>query len=269
MPNGNHRWYIPMVQPVEFEAQELPVDPYLLGVLLGDGHLLGKVSFSSADTEIVESVRVLASAMGLFVRNKGRYDYGIVGGGVNPLLKQLRALGLAGMRAESKFIPHIYKFNTVADRVALLQGLLDTDGSVDGQSRIEFSTVSKQLARDVIELVQSLGGTATLSTRIPKYTYRGQRREGQLSYRLNIALPAEIQPFRLSRKAMRYTHRPKYPPSRAITEVTFVGCKEAQCIAVDAPDRLYVTDDYIVTHNTVMGMLIGHALQQLLSGQTK
>jgi hypothetical protein len=176
-----------------------------------------------------------------------------------------RALGLTGTRAVSKFIPYIYKFNGVADRVALLQGLLDTDGSVDGASRIEFSTVSKQLARDVIELVQSLGGTATLSERIPTYTYQGQRRQGRRSYRLNIALPAEIRPFRLSRKANRYTHRPKYPPSRAITEVQYVGRKQAQCIAVDAPDHLYVTDDYIVTHNTMIGMLIAHAMGKLIT----
>jgi hypothetical protein len=188
---------------------------------------------------------------------------------VNPLLKHLRALGLTGTRATTKFIPTNYKFNTVANRIALLQGLLDTDGSVDTRSHIEYSTSSKQLARDVIELVQSLGGTATVSARIPKYTYQGQRREGQRSYRLVISLPAAIRPFRLSRKANRYTHRPKYPPSRAITAVTFVGRKEAQCIAVDAPDHLYVTDDYIVTHNTVMGMLIGHALQQFLTGQTR
>src|SRR5262249_18455714 len=155
-----------------------------------------------------------------------------------------------GCGAERKFIPTIYKFNTVADRIALLQGLLDTDGSVDSASRIKFSTVSEQLARDVIELVQSLGGTATLSERTTTYTYQGQRGRGQRWLRLNSALPAEIRLFRPSRKAERYTHRPKSPPSRAITDVTFVGRKQAQCIAVDAPDHLYVTDDYIVTHNT-------------------
>jgi phosphate starvation-inducible PhoH-like protein len=79
MPNGNHRWYIPMVQPIEFGAQTLPVDPYLLGVLLGDGCLRHRISFSSADAEIVQSVTALTNRMGLIVRDKGRYDHVIVG----------------------------------------------------------------------------------------------------------------------------------------------------------------------------------------------
>lgn len=279
MPNGNHRWYIPMVQAVEFSAQPVPLDPYLIGLLIGDGHLRkDAVYLSTADAELQHMAAALLPA-GVRLVFAGGYDYrfsiGRHGGNNqainpmrNPVLQALRTLRLAGKRAESKFIPPMYKFNTIANRVALLQGLFDTDGSIDSRSHIEFSTSSEQLSHDVIELVQSLGGTATLSARIPKYTYRGQRREGQRSYRLNIALPAEIRPFRLTRKAARYTHRPKYPPSRAVTEVTYVGRKEAQCIAVDAPDHLYVTDDYIVTHNTVMGMLIGHALQQFLTGQT-
>ena len=182
---------------------------------------------------------------------------------LNPLTASLRSLGVMGHRAESKFVPDLYKFSSVATRVALLQGLLDTDGCVrSADNNIEFSSVSLRLAKDMIELVQSLGGKATLRQKRAFYTHNNERREGQLSYRMSIALPSSIQPFRLARKAQLYHPRTKYPPVRAIKSVTYVGRKEAQCIAVDAPDNLYVTDDYILTHNTPQSIAAAELLKE-------
>jgi hypothetical protein len=128
-------------------------------------------------------------------------------------------------------------------------------------NNIEFTSVSLQLAKDVIELVQSLGGKASLRHKRAFYTHNNERREGQLAYRMSIALPASIQPFRLTRKADIYHPRTKYPPVRAIESVTYVGRKEAQCIRVDAPDNLYVTDDYILTHNTPQSIAASQLLK--------
>lgn len=266
--NGNAIWYIPMVEPVQFEAKRLPVDPYLMGVLIGDGSLTTSVGFSTADEEIVSFVAAALPAE-LKVRHQAAYDYRITTGSrgglptKNRVWEALKELGLAGRNASGKFIPEQYLFGSVEQRVMLLQGLLDTDGSVSSCYQIEFSTSSEQLARDVQALVQSLGGTARRSSRLPHYHYRGQRREGQRSYRINIALPSQIRPFRLNRKATRYTPRTKYQPTRAITKVELVGHKEAQCIAVDAPDHLYVTEEYIVTHNTTVGLCAAELLRQL------
>jgi hypothetical protein len=267
--NGNHRWYVPLVQPVAFTPQELSIDPYLLGLLIGDGSLTSMVRFSTADDALVASVQALLPP-GLMVRHQAAYDYRITSGkiggrmqGANALRTALQELGLAGRRAEEKFIPPLYLFGSIAQRTALLQGLLDTDGSVDRHNRIEFATTSEQLAQDMIALVQSLGGTARRGTKQPIYTYRGERRQGQISYRLTIALPVSVLPFRLERKANRYTGRRKYPPTRAMVAVTYVGRKPAQCIAVDAPDQLYVTDHYIVTHNTTQGIALAEVLRQL------
>jgi hypothetical protein len=252
--SGNLRHFIPMVQPVQFHEGELPMDPYLLGVLLGDGGLNNNaVMLSSADEEVLAQVKSLLPS-GVSLTYASGYDWRLSQGRVsrpNPVTVSLRSLGLMGHRAEAKFVPDLYKFASMTSRVALLQGLLDTDGCVrSADNNIEYSSTSLRLALDVIELVQSLGGKATLRKKRAFYTYKGEKREGQLCYRMSIALPPDVQPFRLTRKASIYHPRRKYPPVRAMKSVTFVGRKEAQCIATDAPDHLYVTDDYILTHNT-------------------
>jgi hypothetical protein len=267
-PQNNNRWYSPMVQPVDYPASNLPLDPYMLGLLLGDGSLgVRSVVFTTIDRELVQAVADAACTYGVAAWSDGRIGYRLTSGRRgqrNPLLNALRMLGLAGHRAEAKFIPEAYLFASVPDRIALLQGLFDTDGSVDGRSRIEFSTSSEQLAHDVCELVESLGGTARVTSRIPHFTHKGERRSGQRRYRIQIALPSHITPFRLTRKAARYTHRPKYPPSRAVVHVEYVGRAPAQCIRVDAPDHLYVTDHYIVTHNSSMSVGAADVLRTLL-----
>lgn len=249
---GNSKWFIPMVQPVNFPGTDLPLDPYLLGTLIGDGCLRTSTMLSTADEEILESARVLVPA-GVEVRHQAAYDYRLSGtkGKKNPVTAALAQVGLRGTTSTDKFIPNQYKFSSAADRLALLQGLLDTDGGVKpGTNNISFSTSSEQLADDVIELVRSLGGRASKNRRLTHYTHNGEKRQGKPSYRLGIRLPAGLTPFRLSRKLSAWTPAAKYEPTRAIVSIERIGVKAAQCIAVDAPDHLYVTDDYIVTHNT-------------------
>ena len=242
---GNARFYIPMVAPVRFEERPLPLDPYLLGALLGDGGLAHRVNFSTAEPEMAERVAALIPEGARLVQTTA-VDYRISGprpGASNPVINALRTLVLFGCRSEAKHIPEIYKFSSVASRIALLQGLLDTDGHVrPSDNNVEYLTVSRRLAEDVQFLVQSLGGRARIRTKPTTH---------QTAYRMSVWLPNGIAPFALGRKAAVYRGREKHPPSRAIVEVTPVGVRPVQCIAVDAPDQLYVTDDFIVTHNTV------------------
>jgi len=273
--NGKLHHYIPLVKPVEFVESELPLDPYLLGLLIGDGGYTGDgVILTTADKEI----RAAAERMlpvGLTVQPRSGYSYAISSGtggraGRNAVTNALSALGLRGKRSEAKFVPDAYKFASSATRIALLQGLLDTDGSVGCQpgSTLEFSTASERLAMDVVFLVQSLGGTATVRSRVPHYTYRGERRDGRLSYRIHFTLPLNVAPFRLTRKLAAYRPPTKYLPTRAITLVEPVGRKAAQCIAVDAPDQLYVTDDFIVTHNTFSAIALMGLFARLWAVET-
>ncbi|HUP27534.1 MAG TPA: SNF2-related protein, partial [Chloroflexia bacterium] len=264
--SGNVQHFVPMVQPVNFSEEELPLDPYLLGVLLGDGGLnQHSMKLSSADEELLSKVRSLLPEGVSLVKASG-YDWRLSQGRTsapNPVTVSLRSLGLAGHRSDTKFVPHSYKYASAASRVALLQGLLDTDGHVrPTDNNVEYTSTSLRLALDVIELVQSLGGTARLRARRAYYTHNNERREGRLAYRMSIALPRNIEPFSLARKANVYHPRSKYPPARAIKSITDVGRKEAQCIATDAEDQLYVTDDYIVTHNTPQAIAAAKLLRE-------
>ncbi|HMS43558.1 MAG TPA: SNF2-related protein, partial [Pyrinomonadaceae bacterium] len=247
---GNCNWFIPIVEAVEFEAKDFYLDPYLLGVLIGDGGLTRGVAFSSVDEEIISEVgRLLPNNYNL--KHKDRCDYQIVkikGGkfDANFVVREVKLLNL-NKRSENKHIPFDYLHASVEQRISLLQGLLDTDGYCSKESTVQFYSTSEQLADDVIFLVRSLGGLVRKS--IKKTTHRD-------CYVLTLALPDNIKPFRLSRKAMRYQPRVKYKPSRAIISVEYVGKKQAQCIKVDAEDSLYVTDDFILTHNTLQALAV-------------
>ncbi len=268
--HGNARWFLPLTQPVQFAAAApLPVDPYLLGVLIGDGTLYTDgVRVSTADDFVREEITRLLPA-GLHLAATGSstgYDWRVTSGrgggpGCNRLLTALRDLNLAGKRSWEKHIPDRYLLSSVDDRVALLQGLLDTDGGRVGRSSIEYSSSSSQLADDVRSLVESLGGTARMSVRNPTYTYNGQARIGRPSYRLCIALPDTIDPFRLPRKQDPRQPRLKYGPTRAVVSVEPYGRDDVICISVAATDQLYVTDHYVVTHNTTVALALAATLK--------
>lgn len=257
-PSGNRRFFVPMVAPVEMApSAPLPMDPYALGVLLGDGGLTNATPrVTSADPEILDGLAAgLPTGVGL--RRASKYDYRITTRPlrrVNPLTEHLRDLGLQGLGSHEKFIPATYLTAAMPDRLAILQGLFDTDGSAAG-SCVEYTSTSRRLVDGVRELVHSLGGTARVQSRTTHYTYRGQRKRGKVSYRLFAILPAGIAPFRLHRKLDAYTPGEKYGPSRSIEAVTAVGSVPCQCIQVDSPRGLYVTDDHIVTHNTALAMM--------------
>jgi phosphate starvation-inducible PhoH-like protein len=168
-----HRYELPLVEAIEFVPQEVPLDPYALGLLLGDGCLTTSTTpaFSTGDPELAE--RLDAALPGVEVFHQGGYDYvrrrpgGGGRGGVitaNPVTAVLRELGLAGTRSNTKFVPESYLFNSAWVRIAVLQGLLDTDGGPVIQSgrtcRVQYTTCSERLRDDVLFLVRSLGGVA-------------------------------------------------------------------------------------------------------------
>lgn len=252
------RWRIPVSYPVQFKYEALPLDPYVLGVLLGDGGLSQKaIRLSTADAEILEEMRNHLPD-GMQIKHVSNYDYAITNGTqFNKVTKVLHSLGLMGCDSYSKFVPQNYLYSEIDDRISLLQGLFDTDGcpTEKGES-VEYATSSKQLAEDVVFLVRSLGGIAYTKTRKPWYTYKGERKQGQISYRITAVLPNTIEPFRLKRKLELYKGRKIKPIKRAIVDVKYVGEKEAVCIKVDSPDQLYITDDFIVTHNTTTVMQV-------------
>lgn len=263
--NGDNKWCIPIAEPIEFYNNDnLPIDPYFLGLLIGDGGIKsGSVTFSTIDEELINNIKnVLSENLNIKKQKGDNCDYRIVDKRrqTNQLMDDLRQLELYGKSSYDKFIPSIYKYSKIKDRLAILQGLMDTDGSYlknkkNGFGSIEFSTSSEQLANDVIEIVNSLGGITRKRSRIPKYTYKGEQKLGKISYRINIKLPENMNPFRLERKRQSYVSPTKYKPARYIKNIEFEKNDEAVCISVDSPDKLYVTEHAIVTHNTTSAVL--------------
>lgn len=241
--NGNNRYQIPMVEPVHFDPVALPIEPYRLGVMLGDGCFGprgGSVSLST-DREL------------LFEPEKGRYLDGCWHQSTSRYGAVLEKLGLEHHRSWEKFVPPEYLLGSPEERLALLQGLMDTDGYPMPDGGAEFSSTSSALIDAVVELTQSLGGVARGRRKAASmYRYRGEQKKGRPAERLNIKLPSPYNVFRLERKAHAYKVPTKYPPTRAIVSIEPTGADEAVCIKVSNPDGLYVTRSYIVTHNTII-----------------
>ncbi len=257
---------IPMVAPVQFARRSHLIDPYVLGALLGDGGLTHGVGLTTADTELADRVSsLIPNSVRLKQKANDPIQYSILGAGqrgeANPFKDELTRLGLFGRDSSTKFVPDEYLIDSVDNRIELLRGLMDTDGSVS-KHHVSYTTISPSLREGVCFLVQSLGGAATYTSRIPTFTYQGVRKEGQRAYTISVKLPNTINPFHLSRKRDAVIPRTKYLPIRYVQSVEVVGTKPTQCIAVAHVSHLYVTDDCIVTHNTMLATL---ASLQLMS----
>jgi hypothetical protein len=232
---------------------ELPLDPYVLGALLGDGCLsTQQPRFSTMDPSIVQLMKEgLADTDASFYKEQAQADYRING---IDLIEILEDLSLRGTKSNTKFIPSTYlEGPSLQQKLRLLQGLLDTDGTVGKTKNISFSTVSKQLAEDVQYLVRSIGGAAKITTRAPRYTYKGEVKQGQLAYNVSIDYRSPRDLFTLDRKLERLSEVSQYADAGLrITDIQRVDDVECQCIMINHPDHLYITDEFVTTHNTVI-----------------
>jgi len=263
---------LPLTAPASFTAAPgrwsfLP--PYTLGVLVGDGYLADQsVTFTTADQETVDAVR---AELGTLYRvasvqaDGGGIAYrisGAVGQKKDSPQELLRRDGLLNRHSWDKFIPERIKLSPPDVRFAFIHGLFDSDGSMDDRGHIDFVTVSKQLAKDVQWIVRSLGFKATLSSKTPTFTHKGEKRQGRLAYRLYVRGVHQERLFGMPRKVERaraYNGGDVWPSHRVIS-VEPTGRDYARCITVDNPNGLYITDDFIVTHNSQF--LLGKALTQ-------
>ena len=254
--NGQNKWQIPIVKPIEFTNYDvLPIDPYLLGLGLGDGYFKdNKIMFGIYKDdfdELFSPYQIKENKS-----NKPNIRLGYINIGIS-----LSELKLKNARSDTKFIPDIYKYSSIENRLAILQGLMDTDGhcmkSKNGCfNGTEYCSVSEKLADDVAEIVHSLGGIVRKSSKIGSYKKKdGTKVICKKVYKLNIKMPEQFNPFRLKRKANQYNVPKKYSVGRYIKNIESVGKGEAVCIAVDAPDKLYVTEHAIVTHNTTQAII--------------
>ena len=288
--------YIAASQPVEMTKRDVPVDPYVLGALIGDGCLRhGVVSLSSADEFIVDKVSSRLGD-GYEVRHRGAYDYSIVAKDRTQLPRKpsrakvffhkqsgrwvviqgrahvgiyateeeawsiavetpdlpgirgenlkwsLESLGLMEKYSYEKRVPECYLFNDRDTRLHVLQGLMDTDGTIDPNgTQPSITTTSDGLAQDIKLLVESLGGLVTITTK---------KTTGRLAYNCWIRFSDPRDLFSLPRKRDRAKAR-KSSIVRRVVSIELTGREECQCIMIDHPDHLYLTSNFVPTHNTL------------------
>lgn len=252
---------IPIVNEIQFEKKDIKIDPYLMGLLIGDGSFINNISYSSNDMELYNFIK---NEVGNYncklsnYRQKNNTKYFDITGhqNVNNILKSIKYYNLFNTKSDTKFIPSDYINSSINDRKEILSGLLDTDGYIDRRNgTIYFYTVSEKLKNNVTEIVNSLGGIVKLTTKYPKYTYKGEKKDGKLCYVLCISL--NFNPFKLERKSRLYKSKTKYKPVRYIKNVEYIGREESQCISIEDSKHLYITDNYIVTHNTLISLMAG------------
>lgn len=245
--NGNNNFSIPLNGILQFESVQTTIPAYTMGVLLGDGCLRGRATaFTSADPEIVETVRRFLPS-DLRITSRG-INHDIVGGAVYK--DEIERLGLRGTYSYTKFIPDLYKFSDSETRFQVLRGLMDTDGTVENGCAV-YGSSSERMAKDVADIVRSLGGIARIKHRTSRgYTKGNKRFAARDGWSVRINLP-DINPFFLARKARIYRPNKKYTPRhKFIKSVSRWGKAECVCIAVKDASKLFIIEGHNVTHNT-------------------
>ena len=230
------------------------LNPYLLGVLIGDGGLTAWTpTITSMDPEVLERVRQalprmhwLGETSSTSAGKARTYTvtsaFGMAPGARNVVAAALDRLGLRHKKSCERFVPEVAFTWSRQDRVGLLQGLMDTDGTVDPSGTPTFGSSSLRLVEGVIRLVRSLGGKASLQA--PKKTTHLDH------HRTGIILPERSEVFHLARKREKcWPHTTHDPRRLRIAAVEPVGEAACQCIAVSHPSRLFLAGDYVVTHN--------------------
>ena len=265
---GRYNHWIPMNGEVEYPEITLPVDPYILGCFIGDGCLTEKaLTLSAKDEFIVEKVANILDCKP-FKYHDSNYSYKfemkekLFSEDSHTYYKYIRTkdvfendnFSLIGYKSDNKYIPDIYKTASIEQRYQLIQGLFDTDGYIGDNERchVKYYTISKKLAEDVKEILISLGLSATISEDTRK------NRKDYKCYVIHVNIPnyKKTRLFSIPRKvAIAEKHKNEIKRRDydyiAITSVEKMDNQEEMlCIKVDNPDHLYLTSNYIVTHNT-------------------
>lgn len=244
---------IELTKPLEYPEAELPIHPYVLGVWLGDGG-----SYSSLihcwDAEIGDRLKQLwASVVDYSACNDKSYKLVGLRKLLVPLLGYREGTETKKTRPINKFIPQIYLCASIAQRVELLRGLMDTDGTTDPKKpKCEFAVTSEALARGMVELLRSLGFHPGLYECGPgACRVDGVYRAGLPVFRISFSPRPDINPFYLSRKANRVKQR-KYSLAHKVKSITPVASEPVMCIRVAHPSHLYLAGRSLIpTHNTL------------------
>ncbi len=275
---GNRpRWMVPVTAPIACEEAVVPIDPYVMGVLLSRGGLTGSgVRFTASSSDVLGRVRDSVPE-GCAVRPvAGATEiWSIVGDGVreedanrwqprNPILPHLDMFGLWRVPAWERRLPRVYLEGAVCQRVALLQGLMDTAGHSCPSGRLSYLAKSADVAEAALSLARSLGGVATLTST------RSNRRRA--TYMVHMTLPEGLMPFHDSEKEAAYLEHLKdrrvNALSRFIVDIRPAGQRKIGCITVESPLQDFIVQDYVVSCNSAKSTEIGLLCSWLIGRHT-
>lgn len=280
------RLFIRLPEPEQNKDKQYFIHPYIMGIILGDGGIsAGNIKITCSSAEVMKRAESFLQPgykfRPFFPPNKQVVEYSLVLDReskifdtipkVNQYIQELKRLNLLGCTALTKFIPEEYMNGSEEQRWELVKGIMDTDGWVDVSpgrkgTKIKengeqvsgtpnYSSSSKQLALDFQLLIRSLGGLCRMREKHPFYTYKGQRLPGNTAYAMSVRVKEPRKLFTREHKRLeRLNEENQYSKhlKLRIDSIEYVGKKEGTCISVDHPSELYVAENYVVTHNTVI-----------------
>ena len=280
---GIKKYFIPYSEAIDVNSKndELPLNPYVLGLLIGDGSMTAGVGFTNKSVQTIKYLREYIESnfenytLKFSENCQNGCDYRIVQKDFDPEGKTkeeskhkvkeiLKELDLYGKNSHTKFIPQIYKNANTENKLELVKGLIDTDGYIMKGGGTSYCTVSEQLAKDFAEIIWSLGGNAKIKKGKVKYLNTFNE-----YYNIRFTLPFKLGQVSKTNelKFERYQERlggNEYRQHLKFDSIEYIGKKDTTCILIDDPDHLYLVNDYITVHNTFH---VTSKLKELLGSQ--
>lgn len=249
-----NRYTIPDISPINYKEQNIKINPYYLGLWLGDGTSKNPGHITTIEPEIVEFLQKYSSEIGGRLLNKDKITYkicNILDNKHSPIKDLFKYYNLIG----NKHIPKDFLYNSIENRLELLRGIMDTDGYINKNGIISLSLSDKKLSEDVVNLIRSLGINCTVTEKKTSYFSKkyNKKIDGKISNIIYIGT-SNINLFKLKKKSNRQVFKKRR--RIGIEKIKKVNPDYATCIAVDNKDSLFLTDNYIPTHNTPSFMLM-------------
>lgn len=260
--SDTYKIFIPLTESADHSERQYVIDPYVMGYIISDGVLSkeGVVQLFIEESEARDTIKdYLPEDVHLIEYPMTKKKYLIEEPeGDEKVYEYLKECGLHGQDQFGRFIPEEYLYGSKEQRLELLRGIMDAGGYSSGTKVAEYGTVSKELSDNITQLVNSLGG------RTKSFTSEFDLVDGskQKMYRLSITMPTGVEVFKTMSKLEKQPLVRKYQYNKSFKKITYIGDKETQCIQVSNADGLYLTDDYIVTHNTMSALTAYNELFQ-------
>lgn len=254
---------------------EYPLDPWLLGILIGDGCLIYHPTITNPDQDIIDNVKKTVKIHGVEIHYKKTNhqktckeislcdgSHGKKGRPKNIIRQKLEHLNLWGKKSGEKFIPFIYKTGSVETRLNILAGLLDSDGHLNKGLNFDFISKSKQLSEDVTFVCRSLGLMASC-----KKVRKGCQ-NGYSNYYWRVCISGELSiiPNKCSRKKHNLPRKQKKDVLKTGFKIEPVGIGKFYGFELDN-DHLYITDDFFIHHNSGKSLIIA-SIAKRMGGRT-